>query len=149
MPSDRFLIQRYSGANWDAVKGLAPFVCTGPRFRAYTTTQALTEYEWKFRQVFVDDISSVGENVDFHREVVAELLLREGIVQALWSVSSEECLPEGDRWSLSIRQVAAEIPKDDPLAVAVVDFLSGLADPGHFRSYVAEDQLELVPCPVP
>lgn len=150
MAERTFLIHRYSMSNWDHVSGLRPFIATGPKFKAYTTTQALTEFQWKFKKSFLDDISSLGPHADrLSREVVAELLLREGIVVALWSIDSAQCLPETERWDASIKQVANEIPPDDPLYLSVMELLSGLGEASHFRSYVSEDELTLEPVSVP
>lgn len=150
MAERTFLIQRYCPANWSFVKGERPFIATGPRFRDYTTTRTLTEYEWKFRQSFIDDIGSIGSDPsELNREIVAELLLREGIVQALWSVDSPNVLPPERRWRASIEQLAREIPCHSPLNLWVIELLSGMSDPSHFNSYVSEDALRLEPVPIP
>lgn len=149
--SDRtFLIQRYCQENWKQVRGERPFIVTGPQFRAYTTTKALNGYEWEFKQTFIDDIKAAGESHDqLSREIIAELLLREGIVQALWSVDSPNVLAEDDRWRASIEQVAREIPDAGPLPLWVIELLSGMPDPAHIRSYLSDDNLRLEPVPIP
>ncbi len=125
-------------------------MATGPRFRDYTTTRTLTEYEWKFRQSFIDDIGSIGDLASqLDREIMAEFLLREGIVQALWSVSSPDVLPPERRWRASIEQLAREIPAFSPLKLWVIELLSGMPDPSHYNSYVSDDGLKLEPVPVP
>lgn len=146
-----FLIQRYSCANWDAVRGLVPFVVTGPAFERYTVPGSLDRVgEHRMTPTFLATIGQVmgGEDHTW-RDVVAEWLLAEGILQALWSVDSRECLPPEARWVASVAQVAREIPADSPVVEGVVELLSGVSDPGHYRSYVSEDSLTLEPCPVP
>lgn len=140
-----FLIERFCRSNWPFIRGERPFLAAGPKFRAYTTTQALTGYEWQFRQPFIDDLKTIGETGDrLSREVAAELLLREGIVQALWAVNGGRTLPEEGRWAASVAQLADEIPAAAPLHSWVIELLSGIAEPSHYRSYLSETGIELV-----
>lgn len=150
MAERTFLIHRYSMSNWDQVSGLKPFIAAGPKFRAYTTTQTLTGFQWEFRKSLLDDIGSLGPSADqFGREVIAELLLREGILIAMWSINSGVCRPEAERWKASIEQVAAEIPPLDPISESVRELLSGMSEPSHYRNYVSEDELTLEAVAVP
>ncbi len=142
-----FLIQRYCSGNWPAVKGKIPFLVSGPRFKAYTTTRALTEYEWKFQQAFLDEIKEVRDD-SVAALVVAELFLREGIVQALWSIDHPDCLPESERWSTSVERLASEFSHGE-LYSSVMEFLSGISEPGYYRTYLSEDSMQLVPVSAP
>lgn len=145
-----YLIQKYSVSNWDAVSGRVPFVATGPRFQEFAIPGSLERFgEHRF-------VSGLRLAMEAHlgglqtdwRDVAAEWLLEMGIVQAIWSVDGGECVPEELRWAASVAQVAREIPKGE-VVPAVIDLLSGLGDPAHFRAYVAEDGLTLEPCPSP
>lgn len=145
-----FLIQKFSTANWPAIRGEVPFVVTGPSFTAYTTTAKLEGYEWKLRPSFIADIVSVGETADeLSREVVAELLLREGIVDALWSTNGERPVAPELRWRASIEQVAAEIPSDGPLHLGVIELLSGMGTMAHLQNYLLDTGLVLEPVSPP
>lgn len=144
-PMPDFLIQKFSSSNWPAIRGEVPFVVTGPRFTAFTKTQRLEGYEWKFRASFFADLESIGKATDeLSREIAAELLLREGIVDAVWADNGENAVPLVARWSASIAQVAAEIPSDQDLAIGVIELLSGLGDLAHVRSYLLDTGLDLV-----
>jgi len=144
--NDRFLIQRYCSANWPQVRGEVPFLATGPNFFGWAIKGSLARCgEHRFTPTFVADIRAIlQENTDLARMCVAELLLREGIVQALWAAHSTE----EEKWILSVQQLADEIPSGWSIEEAVVEYLSGLSDAGHFRSYVSEDGIELIPLEV-
>src|ERR1700690_3128102 len=106
-PMRDFLIQRYCAENWPQVRGLAPFIATGPDFAGWTIPNSLSCYrEYRFRKPLREGLLAVrsGAN-DVAREAIAELLLREGIVSALWSIDSTDVLPESERWAASVRQV--------------------------------------------
>ncbi len=141
-----FMIQRYCSASWPAIKGYVPFVATGPKFRAYTTSQAIN-YEWKFRSAFIDDLKSIPDD-DLAPEVISELLLREGIVQALWSSDVDTCLPLDERWSASVRYLS-EYFKIGQIVSSTLELLSGMSDPSFYKSYLGEDQLQLSPVEIP
>jgi hypothetical protein len=142
-----FLIQRYSTSNWPQVKGDAPFFATGPTFMNYA--YGLEKFrEWRF--VSALDVQFQGAYGEFAedeaRYYAAWALLDFGIVQALWADHSR--FPPEERWEPAVEQLAAEIPRG-PIGESVIEYLSGLGGAGHFRSYVAEDQIELVPMPCP
>jgi hypothetical protein len=83
------------------------------------------------------------------RESLAEFLLREGIVSALWNTTSRTCAAQSDRWKKSITQVANEIHAEAPVAKWVIELLSGMSDPSHFHSYLSEDEQVLEAVTVP
>ena len=153
MTERAFIIQRYCSENWPQLRGQRPFIAAGPKFHAYTTNKSKTlgaGEGWRFGAAFRSDIASVGDAPDqLSREIIGELLLREGIVQALWQISSIQCLPEEEQWQASIEQVAREIPAVAPLAEWVIEMLSGLTDAAYLRSYVSTDQLELKAVEIP
>lgn len=145
MAERTFIIQRYASGNWPMVQGRVPFLATGPAFSTYA--YGLDEHrEWKFTVDVAGDFERSFAETDDPRFYAAWALLELGWVQALWSDRTD--VPTADWWTTSVEQLASEIPKG-PIGEAVVDFLSGLAAPGHFRSYVAEDQIELVAMPCP
>ncbi len=145
-----YLIQKYSVSNWDAVLGRVPFVVTGPRFYEFTIPRSLERFgEHRFHDSLRSalEVNLGGLQTDW-RDVAAEWLLEMGIVQALWSVDGGECVPPDLRWTASVQGVADEIPKGE-VVDSVFELLSGLGDPGHYRSYVSEDGLALEACPLP
>lgn len=145
MAERTFLIQRYCTGNWPFVNGEAPFLATGPLFPQYA--YGLERYnEWRFAgdlgRQFQDAYGSFeGDEAKYY---AAWALLDTGIVQALWVAHSP--IPSEERWDLAVQQLAREIPSG-PVGESVIEYLSGLSAPGHFRSYVAEDQIELVTMP--
>lgn len=146
MSERTFLIQRYSTANWAEVRGQRPFLATGPSFKDYVVPGSLTKHgEYRFVSAISGALEQAAES-PLWREAVAEWLLREGIVQALWSVDVDTCEPPERRWQLSVEAVAEEIPKSMPVLEGTVELLSGMGDPQYFRSYVSEDELSLEPC---
>jgi hypothetical protein len=143
MSERTFLIQRYCTGNWPEMRGERPFFATGPQFSNWA--YGLERYnEWRILPTLPQQLET--EFVDDRTEAAAALLDM-GIVQALWVEHTE--VPAEDWMTQSIIALADEIPKAGPLGEAVVDYLSGLSAPGHFRAYVAEDQIDLVPMPCP
>ncbi len=146
----RFLLQRYCSANWPQVKGRMPFLATGPNFFGWAIKGSLERHgEHRFVQSFKQELDEVyGEmGTEMSRYCAAWALLQTGIVQALWADHSD--VPEVERWGVAVDRLAAEIPNVWSVGEAVVEYLSGLSDPGHFRSYVSEDEIELVQMQVP
>jgi hypothetical protein len=123
---------------------------TGPRFTSYTTTTKLTAYEWKFKKEFLGVLRVLGDSVDqLSREIAAEFLLREGVVTALWASNGDRPIGASERWAVSIREVAGQIPIDTPLTESIVELLSGMSDPGHYVSYISESGIELESMVIP
>lgn len=142
MSERTFLIQRYCTGNWPLVRGEYPFLATGPSFQSWG--YGLERYhEWRFVSDLGGQFEAAFGATDEPRYYAAWALLEVGIVEALWSGHSP--IPEGERWERSVEQLAREIPSG-PIGESVIEYLSGLSSPGHYRSYVAEDQIELVPC---
>lgn len=140
MAERTFLIQRYCSENWPQVQGDVPFLATGPLFLDWA--YGLERFnEWKFVGDLGKQFQDAFGDQDDPRYYAAWALLETGIVQALWADHTD--VPLEDRWLRSVEQLAVEIPKG-PLGTAVEDYLSGLAAPSHFRSYVGEDQIQLV-----
>lgn len=141
MSERTFLVQRYCTGNWPEVLGERPFIATGPWFK--TWAYGLERYgEWRFVGELGQQFDDAYGNEADPRFFAAWALLEMGLVQALWVGHSE--VPASERWITSVEHLASEMPKG-PLAASVIDYLSGLSDPGHYRSYVSEDRIELVP----
>lgn len=139
-----FLVQRYSTCNWPLVRGDAPFLATGPWFS--TWAYGLERFgEWRFRGDFQKSFEDYEATTD-PRYYAAYALLHTGLVQALWADHSR--VPQEERWMKSVEQLASELP-GGPIAESVVLYLSSLSAPGHFRSYVSEDGIELLVQEVP
>ena len=146
-----YIIQRYSVTNHDAIRGLVPFLATGPAFLGHVRPRSLGLFgEHRMSSAFLSTIRTVlgGLGGDW-RDVAAEWLLREGVVQALWSVDGGSCLLPELRWEASVLGLVRELPRDGEVVEAVIDLLAGLSGPEHHRSYLSEDGLVLEPCPVP
>jgi hypothetical protein len=149
MANDRFLIQRYAGGNWPTLRGEKPFISTGPKFYEWAIKGSLVKYlEHKFVPGLKRDIDEglLGLEESLARECAAVLLLTEGIVQALWVSHSR--VPVEDRWTQSVLQVASEIPAG-PVGEGVIELLSGMSGPEHYRSYVSEDAIDLETTGIP
>lgn len=114
------------------------------------------------RQVLIDAFPPGGiHRREYQHEAAAEVLLREGIVMALWSVTPPDCLPTELRWDEALRQVRRELPfRHAPLPVSIADafweidqsvaeYLSGMPTAGMVREYVSEDGLALEAMRVP
>jgi hypothetical protein len=145
MANDRFLIQRYAGGNWPTIMGEVPFVATGPKFYDWAIKGSLARcFEHKFIDSLKRDLDEglAGLEGSLARECAAILLLTEGIVQALWV--SHSPIARTDRWEIAVEKVASEIPHG-PVGEGVIELLSGMSDPNHFRSYVSEDAIDLEP----
>ncbi len=146
MTERTFLIQRYATGNWPKIRGEEPFIVTGPNFFQWVLPKSLDRYhQYRFVSKLKQEITEVlaEENEEMARECIASLLLREGIVQALWA-DHRESLAVDARWERSVQQVANEIPRG-PVGEGVIELLSGLGSADHYRSYVSEDQIPLVP----
>jgi hypothetical protein len=142
----KFIVQRYSEGNWPKVTGQEPFIVSGPRFSKWAIAKSLEKHnEHRFIPRLKQEIDEVLGTLPEQaaRECAASLLLREGIIQALWA-ELDESVPEIARWELSVNQIAAEIPKG-PIGQSVIDLLAGVASPESYRSYVADDMISLVP----
>jgi hypothetical protein len=140
-----FLIQRYTSGNWPQIRGQRPFIVTGPNFRRWTVAHSLQRYgEHRFVPELVQILSHVdADQRDLARESVAELLLREGICEALWASNVRTALPENLRWQTSVDQLAAEIPDCAPVSSWAIELLSGMSEPSHYRSYLLESGIAL------
>jgi len=142
--NERFLIQRYCSDNHPQVKGEVPFFATGQNFYRYAYRGSLQKHgEHRFLNSLRDDLDEAfsGCDRDDAREFAARALIEEGIVQALWVGHSP--VDTNRRVDEAVLQLKSEIPKG-PIGESVIEYLSGLGDASHFRSYVSEDQIELV-----
>ena len=152
-----FLIQRYSDGNWDYVLGFRPFIVTGPNFKSWAIPGSLEKHrEWRFRVELRFALSKCfPEGLPyanwFWQDAIAEFLLREGIVQALWSVDAPAPVPEPDRWDLSVNEVARQIHYALGVSISesTIELLSGMGGPEHYRAMLAEDSMKLEPVVIP
>lgn len=127
-----FIIQRYATGLWPAVRGLRPFVVTGPSFMSWVIPGSLASAgRWLLRPAALTGISGAFPVGRTHRGdllVVAEVLLRDGIVDAFWSTDSLHCLPLEQRWDVALDEVAAEV---------IGRFATETADPFHMAAELA------------
>ncbi len=166
MPERSFLIQRYCFDQWPHVLGHRPFIVSGPSLTQWVVPGSFERLgRWMLRpeiRTLLDSLFPQGgiHRRHYQRDAVSESMLREGVLQALWSVGSGECLPAEERWDESIRQVARELPFLYPesfsqgdgfweTADAVSELLSGIPSPEMARSYLSEDRLPLEPVVIP
>ena len=146
-----FIIQRYAHGNWPYVLGQRPFLARGPNFKAWAVPGSLEragqfEFRPELRQAIERTFPSDGLGREsYYEDAVAEFLLRDGIVSALWVTNARSPVPEELRWDLSVDEVARSLFYDvgDDVAATTVELLSGMSGPEHFNSYVAEDALTL------
>ena len=163
-----FLIQRYCSDNWAHVRGERPFIAAGPHFMDWIVPGSLEKRRKyvlrpQIKQMLAGLFPTGGIHRTFYQhQAASEALLREGILVALWSVDSRECLPLEFRWDESIRQVARELPfktagwandqiefKFWTISDAVEELLSGMQSLAMVRDYVSEDKLTLEPTQIP
>lgn len=150
MTERTFLVERYCVGNWSRVRGEIPFLATGPNFFKWAFGGSVAKFGehrfvGSFRADFEEafgDLASVAA-----RHAASWALLETGIVQALWPDHSR--VPIDRRWEASVDALAAEIPHGGTLGEDLIEYLSGLSGPSHFRSYVLEDRIELVPLDPP
>lgn len=159
-----FLIQRYCAGNWPQVRGVRPFITSGPHFLDWIVPGSLeSRGQHVLRPAVRRMISNLFPSGGMHRmhyqhRAASEALLREGILMALWSIDSRECLSEESRWGESIEQVARELPfktmhwvggqvehRFRNTCESVEELLSGMPGPAMIREYLSEDRLTLVP----
>ena len=133
------IIQRYSTPLWPHIRGERPFILRGPNWRHLRELRrVLKEFE------FLPG--------DDRREIAAELILRGGLATAYWAVGSTLCAPVEDRWALSIRQCADEIPKvgpEWPIDLGAWELLDGMSTIEHYHIHFQRDVLELEALEIP
>ena len=153
-----FIVQRYCVGNWHQVLGERPFIATGPNFSSWVIPGSLEKYrEWKFRPQLKQALAKLFPCDGIHRSLyhqlaVAEFLLRDGIVQALWATNGRAFIGDEFCWEESIHHVAREmsyLSAADSIADLTIDLLATMSQPSHFISYVSEDDLKLVPVEIP
>jgi hypothetical protein len=157
MAERTFLIQRYCSDNWPQVRGLRPFIVTGPSFEAWVIPDSLERtgrhvLRRELRELITGIFPGEGFQPGHHfRAAVAESLLRENVLSALWSIDSVECLSVESRWESSITQVSRELPISQgiSMAAAIDELLSGMPTPAMAREYLSEDGLGLEATSIP
>jgi hypothetical protein len=144
------IIQRYASWLWAPLRGEAPLIVTGPNFRARASDGGGCRPFWRMLPGFVEELRRAvrgvlaGEDVSDSRRCVAELLLREGIVQGLWVSHTPEPnpLPAMDvAFAMCIDQLAREIPWEyhgTDLADNTLELLDSLIGPEYFRAMFAQ-----------
>jgi hypothetical protein len=148
------------------VRGLRPFLVTGPGFEQWVIPGSLQKRgHHVLRPQVKRMLGELFPAGGIHRRhyqhmATAETLLREGVLLALWSVDSPECLAGPDRWDEAVQQLCRELPFRHPMSFAtgdgfweideaVSEYLSGMPSPAMAREYVSEDRLTLEAMPVP
>lgn len=135
-----FSIYRYNSTNKPRVLGKIPFFAEGPNSR-----RLMPSLRWAFRSHF-------GEGTDDDKEVVAEYLLEDGLVVALWATSMRTCVAKELRRAIEISELVKElgpIPWRSHTGIywdigdAVWEYLDGLATVEMRRRYVVEDGIIL------
>lgn len=165
MAERTFLIQRYCADMHPQVRGQRPFLVTGPGFGQWVVPGSLERrgehaLRPQIRRMLIESFPSGGEHRrQYQHEAVAEVLLREGVVMALWSIDSPDCLPSELRWGESVAQLRRELPFITPGCIgpdafweivdSVSELLSGMPSPTMAREYVSEDRLALEAMDIP
>lgn len=144
-----FIVHRYAREQWPFVLGRRPFIVTGPSFTRWARIGCHSNV---LRRESFDVLRSsyppgVVDRTDL--DGLAEMFLRDGVVQALWVSSLPSSLPVPERWALSLEQVVREVltlplpGQAVDLAEEVSNYVSGALTPEMCRSYVVEDGLQL------
>ncbi len=151
------IIQRYSVGLWPSIKGEIPFIVTGPNFCQCTWGRRLPPYE-RIGKAFAERLYEAAVEIsslswDDAMPIIAELLLREGHVTAIWSSATGACLPEGERWRAAISGLVEETPvryfdRDDVVA-DVLELLDGMTTRQHYVSLFLVDDVMLEETSVP
>ena len=160
--SDRtFLIQRYASGNWPQIKGHVPFIASGPGFMAWVDPGSLDRRGCHALRPGIRNMLRSSFPAGSHHQhmyqaqAAAEVLLGEGVLSALWSIDSNECLPPELRWEVSVREVVGCISclapdlRHVPLHESIAECISGMASPAMHRAYLSEDGLGLEPVAIP
>jgi len=141
-----FIIQRYAVGMWPYVLGRRPFIVAGPNFKRWIVPKSIERTgSHHVKDVVLKSISKVcpsGTPSDEASTSVAELMLRDGIVQAIWSTRQGCCADPAERWERALDETASNIKGSD-VAEAVREFLSGLGTAQMAASYVSEDGISL------
>lgn len=143
MSERTFLIQRYCSGNWPRVRGEAPFLVSGPSFSRWAIKGSLAKYgEYRFLPQLRDSFVSAFASTEDPLYYTAWALLEEGIVQAVWA--SHSPVPDEMRPDVALRALIGEIPVTEDLGDGLIDYLSGIPGVETHRSYLSDDNIELV-----
>lgn len=143
MPGDgnKLLIQRYSTGLHPHIRGTVPFIVRGPNANARHVMRKMLDG--------FDFSGFVDEEI---RLVVAEFMLREGIVQAAWPIELDTCCPPDGRWETAIRQCAQEIPKvsdEWPISLGAWELVDGMSKIEHYTHLLSYDRVVLESMQIP
>lgn len=155
MPERDFLIERYCSANWVHVLGQRPFIAAGPSFMTWIVPDSLDKLG---RHIMRPSIRNLLRDIfpvstaaarEYQQHVIAEVLLREGVLVALWSRMGEQNVSRSIKWQESIDQLVREIPMGMPVHEAIEELLSGMQSPSMVREYLSEDGIALDSAHIP
>lgn len=153
------IVQRYARYLQSVLSGSEPLIVTGPRFKGYACEDAGHRPYWRMLSGFVKELREACRVAASGRRLyavqdVAELMLSEGIVQALWVVGTPGPTPflppMDERWRLSVEALAVQVPTDyhgpDDLAGDMLELLDGMIGPEYYRTmFGAHDDVCLEP----
>lgn len=157
-----FIIQRYASVSWPMLRGERPFIATGPMFKTWVVPGSLSRIgKWLIRPEILEAIRSIFPAGRVHHDdltALADMLLIDGVVQALWATSGPGYAATAtSRRRIALTEVVAETmgrPKGehaDPfdMATEMAWGLATLPGPEVHRSYTSEDGIALEPMRVP
>lgn len=137
------------------LRGLRPFIATGPMFKRWVLPGSLSRLgRWLVRSDLLESVRSafpVGRTHCDDRLALAEILLADGIVQALWVNSDGTHLSPESRLASTLDEVAREVvgsfkgelSDSFDMSAELSWGLATLPGPEFVRSYVAEDGLSV------
>lgn len=149
-----FIIHRYCSAQRPFVSGRRPFIVRGPRFDSWTDRPV----DWYHDPTLRTDVFAslrraypVGRFTVDDGLLLAELLLREAIITAVWVTDRPTSLPLGLRPPVSVDQAMREVIHSwDGREISDFDLASELGyclccvdGIDRVREYLSEDQLTI------
>lgn len=150
------ILLRYPQYLHPVLRGTVPLIVAGPSLPTkFGPLRGLWRLSRSFEAEFRHAIGVLnGEERPAARRIIAEMLLAERLVQALWVTATpsdpDDPLPLEQRWDASIDQLASEVPTDlcgaHDHAADFLEFLDGLCAPSYYPSMFAQhDDIELQP----
>lgn len=140
--SREFSVYRYNDYNKQRVLGKIPFFAQGPNIKKYGKLLAK-----EIRNVF-------GEGTKYDKECIAEFLLNEKVIVALWAINMKFSVEKELKRNIEITELAKDfgpVPWSSvtskiywDLGQAVCEYLETIPSQDMRRNYVSEDGIVLM-----
>lgn len=156
-----FIIQRYASTTWPMLRGERPFIVTGPSFKSWVVPGSLSRIGmWMVRPEILASVRNVFPMGRVHRDdllALADMLLLDGVVQALWAVNGRDYAAVADHMQAARLEVVAEtmgrfkgeVCESFDMTNEMSWGLATMPGPEIPRSLTSEDGIILEAMPVP